>query len=1236
MCKSDEEIGLLIGADYLWEFQTGKTKRGKPGDPVAIETRLGWVLSGPLKCSDKQDVEGIACTVKADCVTSIEGELSRLWDFETLGIKPDDGVHEALKDDIIFNGERYQVSLPWKEGHQKLSMNYRNSLNRMKAQLSKLKTDPDILVEYDNIIKQQEEVGIIERVTNLDVADKVHYLPHHAVIRRDAKTTKVRVVYDASSKDTKGGVSLNDCLHVGPALAPLLYNVLLRFRSKKVALVADIEKAFLNIEVNPRDRDALRFLWVDDVNSETINPIVYRFNRVVFGVNCSPFLLNATLHHHLESYKEEDPDFTYKMQNSFYVDDLVTGEQTKEESLDTYRTAKSRLAAGGFKLRKWLSNDKELLNQVSECEKIDECESKTVEMPTYAKTVLEGNDECSSQKVLGLKWDLESDTFVINLKGVYDKAICKPVTKRNVLRAIAGLYDPLGVISPVGVSMRMFFQELCKDGIGWDEELTPEQKKRWCEWMNDLAAVEEVRVPRCVYVSSLKVSLHGFADASSKGYCAVVYIVCESEEGVQVELLTSKTRVAPLKEQSIPRLELMGARVLAQLVHTVTNALTRELKITETFLWLDSMTALCWIENKGEWKQFVRHRVNEILKLTKKGQWGHCPGKENPADLGSRGVMASKLVVSDLWWHGPSWLVGPREGWPVRANEPEVTPEAMEEIKLTAMNVNTTETTGLENVIDASRYSTFEKLVRVTAWVKRFIHNLRVRSEEKRAAGKLKVEELLEAEREIIIAAQSKMKGNDNYKQLESELRLVERAGIVRCRGRMCNADLDDEAREPVLLPKGHRVTELIILNCHKRVHHSGLRATLAELRSKYWVPRGRQIVKTILNQCNVCKRHEGKPYSAPPTADLPHFRVRQDHPFSKIGVDFAGPLYVKGTKGNMTKVYIVLFTCCVTRAVHLDLVDSLDAKTFLLSLRRFTSRRGSPTLIVSDNAKTFQASSKSLKKLFENEDVRAYCDQNRIEWRFNLPKAPWWGGFFERMVGTVKRCLRKVLGSARLKYDELLTCLVEIEGTINSRPLTYEYDDAGVEFLTPSHLIFGRRLTSLPDETGNTSDEEDEVGNVVKRYRYMARKRMHFWNRWRKEYLTDLREHHKIQKGGTARKLQVGDVVLVYEDGVKRNKWKVGRVRDVILGSDGNVRGARIRVVTNGKPSIMSRPIQKLYPFEVQTEGEGPGKGLSDKGESDQVRVCSPREPVRGINRAPRRAAAIDSEWKTRAALSE
>ena len=228
----------------------------------------------------------------------------------------------------------------------------------------------------------------------------------------------------------------------------------------------------------------------------------------------------------------------------------------------------------------------------------------------------------------------------------------------------------------------------------------------------------------------------------------------------------------------------------------------------------------------------------------------------------------------------------------------------------------------------------------------------------------------------------------------------------------------------------------------------------------------------------------------------LPEFRVKEEHAFSSIGIDFAGPLFVRGPSGESKKAYVALFTCGTSRAVHLELVPNLTAETFLLCFRRFVSRCGTPRLVVTDNAKTFKAFSKTLIKIFKTAEIQAFLARKRITWKFNLAKAAWWGGFYERLIKGVKLCLKKCVGTARISSDELHTVLVEIEGVLNSRPLTYQYPDSLTEPLTPSHLVTGRRLLQLP--TGGEGNDEDEED-------FYQRDKLH----QRSSYISKLLDHY-------------------------------------------------------------------------------------------------------------------------------
>jgi len=337
-----------------------------------------------------------------------------------------------------------------------------------------------------------------------------------------------------------------------------------------------------------------------------------------------------------------------------------------------------------------------------------------------------------------------------------------------------------------------------------------------------------------------------------------------------------------------------------------------------------------------------------------------------------------------------------------------------------------------------------------------------------------------------------------------------------------------------------------------------------------------------------ICKRYEGKTYDSAEVPDLPCYRVSEDPPFSHTGLDFAGPLYVADKRGTDTdKTYVCLFTCASTRGVHLELTRGLDVDNFLLALRRFAARRGLPATIISDNAKTFKSSAKEVAKITRSPEVLSYLANNRTTWKFIVEKAPWWGGFWERLIQDVKRSLRKVIGRTNLSFEELRTLLVEVEGIINARPLTYvQNDDDGTSYtLSPSHMMYGRRITSSP----NPSHFE-----ILSTYQMLTKRRKHhlrlldnFTRVWRHEYLISLRETHALLKnsGQKSSTVAVGDVVILKDEWTKKMWWKLAIIEEVMEGRDGQIRAAVVKTVNcDGKPSRIRRSIKHLIPIEVQS----------------------------------------------------
>ena len=412
----------------------------------------------------------------------------------------------------------------------------------------------------------------------------------------------------------------------------------------------------------------------------------------------------------------------------------------------------------------------------------------------------------------------------------------------------------------------------------------------------------------------------------------------------------------------------------------------------------------------------------------------------------------------------------------------------------------------------------------------------------------------------------------------------VDKDGILRARSRLKHASLTLDATQPILLPKNHWYSRLVVQDYHERVFHSGVRETLNALRNKYWIFRGREVVKSCIKPCIICKKLEGLPFSTVQRLDLPAYRVEEGPPFLNVGLDFAGPLYVSHSKDNIQcKVYVCLFTCLSTRAIHLELVECLDVETFYRAFRRCCSRRGTPKRILSDNTKTFHSASKEVKNaIFSKLGVNRLKNQV-IVWQFIAQRAAFWGGTWERMVRSIKRCLRKNIGRSSLNVDELNTLLIEVESVINSRPITYLYDDQdGISCaLSPSHLIYGRRIIDEPnEELFEIVSTQESLTCRAKYHRHLLRE---FMKRRKREYLLGLREVASTKKLESEPYVSVGDVVLVYDEQTKRNFWKTCKIDQLIIGSDGHVRAAKIKVPTKSGTTILTRSLKHLIPLEVK-----------------------------------------------------
>ena len=619
-------------------------------------------------------------------------------------------------------------------------------------------------------------------------------------------------------------------------------------------------------------------------------------------------------------------------------------------------------------------------------------------------------------KVLGVIWDKNTDEFVLRLKGLDDGVPCKGHRKRSLLSIISSIYDPLGLISPIVIKLKILFQQVCTEKLDWDDPISASLIDVWKKWLEDAKTVPEIRFTRC-YLPDFVIKsnqIHTFFDASKIAFGAVIYLRTQGTERASTNIIASKSRIAPKKKVTIPRLELLAALLAARLWSSIKNTLdTTELDITESYFWGDSKVALCWISNADldRYKQFVQNRIIEIRKLIRDLPWNHVPGIQNPADLPTRGVSAAAL--GSMWKHGPSWLSEQPTSWPPLNSRFDDNEESMLEAKVESrrkflgkenctatLKIDCSPKVDLGSIIGPEDYSNFQKLKRVTAYVYRFIHNARYPGEPK--IGHLDSDEVFNTESLWVKEMQGKLIVDKNFEKLRAQLRIYEDdQGFLRSKGRIDNAEFPLEVSHPIVLPKNHHLVTLIVNEAHQRIFHNGVNQTMSEVRKKFWIPCLRQICRKLIFKCVICKKLEGKPYRPREMPQLPEFRVRASHAFSVSAIDFAGPIYVKkslGRRSPSVKAYIALISCAYSRALHLELTMDLTAASLIRCLRRFIGRRGSPSLMISDNAATFKS-----------EEVKNFLLDRNIEWRFSTPKSPWQNDIVERMVRSTKRCLKNV-----------------------------------------------------------------------------------------------------------------------------------------------------------------------------------------------------------------------------------
>ncbi|XP_064635215.1 uncharacterized protein LOC135492596 [Lineus longissimus] len=690
----------------------------------------------------------------------------------------------------------------------------------------------------------------------------------------------------------------------------------------------------------------------------------------------------------------------------------------------------------------------------------------------------------------------------------------------------------------------------------------------------------------------------------------------------------------------------MGAVLGYRLTLKITTLL--KCPIEKATFWTDSLDVVHWVRNQSRrFKPFVANRIAELQTESNPHQWRFVPGKENPADVATRGMSVEDLTSPNVWFQGPEFLHKEESQWPTCKTLINPTDQAVIESSKSCVQTNAmvaVSTPELLERMNYTKYSTWNRLVRVMAWMIRFVHIVRggpqqrVNRQEPDKNGcnsseldgsdrqydghtskcknsgdrqadtdeipndALSRDEYQESELAIVRMVQraclfedynALLVGNSARVMKKSVLRslnpFLDADGVMRVGGRLQHADLPYDVRHPIILPSSHHISVLIVRRAHLYAGHSrGVNATLADIRLRFWILIGREAVKKVAYCCYQCRKMKEQP-ATQMMAPLPASRVMMSlRAFSYCGVDFAGPFVTKITRFKSAKRYMCLFTCLQTRGVHLEMAYSLETDGFLMAFSRMVARRGKPIEVVSDNGGCLVKGESTLREFVEGMDRTKIVDSvsnQGIRWKFNPPYGSHHGGVFESLIKSAKKALYSIFGEARLTDEELLTGIVEVEGMLNSRPLTYvSSDPKDLEVLTPNHFLVGQCGGQLAPQIVDETDY-----NPRHRWRLVQDMLYRFWVRWQKEYLTLQQQRGKWREVHSD--LAVDDVVVLQEQGCPRWSWPIGKVTEVERGSDGHIRTAT--VLSRGK--TYRRPITRLVPL-IAADGETTTEKADDK----------------------------------------
>lgn len=1159
-------VDILLGNNVARLLETGKIVHLENGIQL-FATIFGDAVAGQATFSTKNPIPIKLTQCKLSVLKDLNENIKRFWQIEDYR-----NEKKAYTAEEIYCEEHFQRTfkrLP--NGKCQVDIAFKPSLkflgeNRKSAHAQFISNEKrmqkcqhwQLYVDFMREYRDSNDMS-------LDLSDPLvqsGFLAFHCVLNLSSTTTKLRVVFNASAQ-TSSSYSLNDVQCVGPVIQSDSAQLLMKFRLHNIVEKADISKFYRTIEVNPDQRKYQRILWRESPN----DPVqIYKLNTLVYGQAYSSFGATRALQEIANQNRAKYPDAAKVIEKDFYVDDMLTGAPTVEQAIKLKDEVSKILDSAHMKLRKFVSNSSEFMASVPESER----ETCTNTDKNY--------------KVLGCIWNPGSDYITFDI----DYQEPKKLTKRSTLSAIAKpmALDPLGLIAPVVLRLKLFMKKVHQLKTAWDIELPAILADDWKLTTRSITDVNKIKIPRRVIIEDhIKLQLLCCSDASEVAYGASVFVRSINNDGViNCQLLKAKSHVAQ-DGVEIPKLELCGLDVAAALLLSTSRDFIYP--IDNMFVLSDSIIALNWIKSGAKGQQtFVFNRAQRIRQLSNNVTFMHVRTGLNPADWVSRGLSAPEILqdlhADQFWWRGPDFFRKPVEEWP----------ETLMQFKV---NDDDFDSYFCENDTIHCMHATVAKedneIFKIVENANSFLEAKQTIAAKKHDPVELK--HLEEAEFEIAREYQrvympcefkllstgksilSSSKYFDAHPKWDTENRLI------RGQGRNIHANLPRETTEPIILPKCP-LTRVLAIDAHRTNMHVGKATINSEICKRYepysLMPIARNVVKT----CNECFRARPR-LASQLMAPLPADRVNPAPAFYTTGVDFAGPFTIKTSKirnAPTDVAYIALFICFATKAVHIEVVSSLTTEDFYLSLTRFFNRRYQVKRMWSDNGTNFVGCNNRLKQAYDflkaNENaIRAHLLQYEVEWRFIPPRSPQHGGLWESNIKVAKHHLYATYADAKFTFEELTTIASRIEAIMNSRPIISVTDDPNdFRIITPAHLITGKEITGMPEP-----DFSNCKFNALKRFDRVLKAQQELWAIIMREHIATHRRRAKDR--AVQDNLRPGMKVMIHVDKQPSLVWPIGKIIAVYPGKDN-----LIRVVDVETPDgIYQRSVNKIAVLPTQEE---------------------------------------------------